>query len=365
MTEFTVGVEEEFHLVNADTGELHVRAGDVLARLTGPLDDEVEPELLRSQIETQTPVCSTLDEVRTELVRLRRDLAAAAGQAGCRIAASGTWPADTPPVPPTEKCRYEEIADRFGRTAREQTTCGCHVHVHVDNPDLAVAVIRRSRQWLPAVLAVSANSPFWRGADTTYQSYRSQVWARWPSAGSPPALRSAAEYDELVAALLATGVPRDEGMIYWDARKSRQFGTVEFRVADVCLRVDHALLLTALLRGLAQTAVAAEQAARGYDDERGELIRAAQWRAARYGVEGELVDPTTGRPAPAGNVVRGLVDHVRPALEDHGDAEFVDDAVSRLLTAGAGARQQRAVYRRAGHIDDVVRMIVDETESPT
>ncbi len=154
-------------------------------------------------------------------------------------------------------------------------------------------------------------------------------------------------------------------MIYWDARKSRRFGTVEFRVADVCRRVDHALLLTALLRGLAQRAVAAEQAGQRHDDVRAELIRAAQWRAARYGVEGELVDPVTGRPAPAGQVIRALVDHVRPALEDHGDAEFVDAEVSRLLTVGAGARQQRAAYRRSGRIDDVIHMIVNETESST
>ena len=363
MSDFTLGVEEEFHLLDAETGQLHAEASDVLVRVRGDLKDQVEPELLRGQLETQTPVCADLEQIGTELARLRRELVAAARGAGCRIAASGTWPGPTPPMPPTRKHRYEDIVDRFELTACEQTICGCHVHVHVTDPDLRVAVIRRVRPWLPTLLALSANSPFWRGSDTAYHSYRAQVWGRWPMAGPPPALRSAAEYDELVGALLATEVLRDEAMVYWDIRKSRRFDTVEFRVADACLRVSDTLLGAALARGLTQTSVDAEQAGQGHDDIRPELLRAAHWKAARYGLEAELIDPATGRPAPAGEVVRALVDHVRPALEAHGDADFVDDAVHAVLARGTGSARQRAAYRKAGRIDDVVLMIADETES--
>lgn len=362
MTEFTLGVEEEFHLLDAVTGRLRTAAPDLLAELGQRLAGEVDPELLRTQVEVQTPVCTTLSELRTHLVRLRRAVAANAAKVGCRIAASGTWPAPTPPVPPTEKERYEQIADRFGITAREQTVCGAHVHVHVEDRELRMAVIRRSRPWLATMLALSANSPFWQGADTGYASYRSQVWARWPMAGPPPAVRSAAEYDELRGALLATGVLRDEGMLYWDVREARRFDTVEFRVGDVGTHVDDTLLLAALGRALVQTSVVAESSGEPIDDVRPEIVRVALWQAARYGLQGELVDPGTGRPAPAGDVVGRLLEHLRSALEEHDDAAFVDGGVESLLAGRTGAGRQRAAFRRAGGIDDVVRMLADETE---
>ena len=362
MTEFTFGAEEEFHVLDAVTGQLRTAAPEVLAELGDRLAGEVDPELLRTQIEIQTPVCETLAELRTHLLRLRGDVATSAARVGCRIAASGTWPGPTQQVPPTDEERYRQIADRFGPTAREQTVCGAHVHVHIGDRDLRMAVIRRVRPWLATLLALSANSPFWRGADTGYSSYRSQVWGRWPTAGPPPALRSAAEYDDLVGALLAAGVMRDEGMLYWDVREARRFHTVEFRVADIGTHVDDTLLLAALARALAQTSVRAEQSSQPCADVRPELVRGAQWRAARYGLAGELVDPATGRPAPAGDVVAQLVGYVRPALEQQGDAVFVDGAVQALLAGGTGAVRQRAAYRRAGRIDDVVRMLADETD---
>jgi len=361
VAEFTIGVEEEFHLLDAVTYELRTAAPDVLAELGSRLTDGVEPELLRTQVEIQTPVCTTLSEVRTHLTGLRREVATNAAKVGIRIAASGAWPGTTPPVPPTEQERYEQIADRFGPTAREQTVCGAHVHVHIGDRDLRMAVIRRARPWLAALLALSANSPYWRGADTGYASYRSQVWARWPMAGPPPVLRSAQEYDDLVAALLATGVMHDEGMLYWDLREAKRFGTVEFRVGDVGTRVDDTLLLAALARALVVTSTA-EQSGDPIADVSPELIRVAHWRAARYGLDGELVDPATGRPAPADDVVGHLIEHVRPALVEHGDAAFVDGAVEAMLAGDTGVARQHAAFRRAGEIRDVVRMLADQTE---
>lgn len=361
--EFTVGAEEEFHLLDTVTGQLRSDASDVLAVAGGQLADEVEPELLRTQIETGTPVCSTLDELRTGLGRQRRELSASAARVGCQIAASGTWPGVTPPLPVTANDRYEDLFDRFGPTARQQAVCGCHIHVRVDDPDLRIAVVRRSRPWLATLLALSANSPFWEGVDTTYASYRSQVWARWPTAGTPPPMHSRAEYDDLVDALLATGVMRDRGMLYWDVRASERYDTVEFRVADVCLRVDDAVLLAALARGLARSGVAAELAGRPAVDPPAEVVRLAHWQAARYGISADLIDPSTGRPAPAGDVIGHLVEHLRPALAESGDEEFVDDAVRRVLEQGTGAARQRAAYRRAGRIDDVIRVVAKETEA--
>lgn len=361
MHAFTMGVEEEFHLLDATTSELRSGVPEVLAALHGGSSDQVEPELLRTQLETGSRVCSSLDDLRADLLRLRRDLSAAAAAVGARIAASGTWPAATAQVAPTRTDRYEELADTFGPTAH-RPVCGCHIHVQVDDPDLRVAVIRRSRPWQPALLALSANSPFWRGVDTGYASYRSQVWARWPTAGAAPALTSWAAYADLVAALLATEVLRDKAMLYWDVRPSERYETVEFRVADVCLRVDDALLLAALARGLTRTAVSAEDADRACHDAPAEVLRAAHWRAARYGLDGELVDPVSGRPVPAGDVVHALVEHVRPALEQDGDAEFVDAAVAEVLGRGSGVARQRAAYRAGGTVAAVTSMLAEETE---
>ena len=359
--EFTIGVEEEFHLVDAETATLRASAGDVLAAVEGQLEEEVEPELLRTQIETGTPVCSTLEELRAELGRQRRQLGATAERAGCRIVASGTWPGvmAAPPVSAGE--RYADLADTFGPTARQQAVCGCHVHVRVDDPDLRIAVIRRSRPWLAVLLALSANSPFWSGTDTTYASYRWPVWSRWPTAGMPPALTSRADYDELVEAMLATGVLRDRAMLYWGARASERYDTVEFRVADVCLRLDDAVLLAALVRGLARTAVTAERAGQSFVDPPAEVVRLAAWQAARHGLGGELIDPVTGRPAPAGEVVAALVGHIRAALDEAGDEAAVDAGLADIARRGTGAVRQREILRGAERIDDLVRALARET----
>ena len=361
MSVATVGVEEEFHLVDAVTGALRPDAPQVLAAARRRLGDEVAPELLRSQAETGTAVCSTLGEVRAELDRLRRGLAAGAASQGCSLLASGTFPGPVARVETTEDARYEAMVELFGRTAREQVSCGCHVHVAVGDAELAVAVLRRSRPWIPALLALSANSPFWQGEDTGYASYRSQVWSRWPTSGPAPALRSRREYDDLVERLLATGVLRDRGMLYWQVRASERYPTVEFRMADVCLAVDDAVLLAGLARALTRTCVLAEQRGEPEQDLPAEVLRAATWRAARFGVDGELLDPERGVPVPAAAVVTALLEHVRPALEEAGDAAEVDELTGAVLSRGSGARRQRAAYARRGETGDVVALLASET----
>ena len=367
MSALSLGVEEEFHLVDASTRQLRARAGEVLGavqrRLAGR--ESVDPELLQSQVETGTAVCTTLDEVRGELVRLRGELAAAAAEVGCRIVASGSYPGPLEHPPVTDDERYQAMAATFGLLAREQVACGCHVHVAFDDRELAVAVLRRSRPWLPALLAVSANSPFWQGEDTGYASYRTQVWSRWPTAGPPAAFGSRAEYDGVVEAMLATGVLRDRGMLYWLVRASAKYDTLEFRVADVCLSVDEAVLLAGLVRALAATCAREEERGSSTGDVRDEVLRAATWQASRAGLDGELVDPASGRPRPARDVVGALVEHVRPALEEAGDAEQVLALVGSVLGGGNGASRQRAAYHRRGSVEDVLDLLVRETAPGT
>jgi carboxylate-amine ligase len=204
------------------------------------------------------------------------------------------------------------------------------------------------------LIALSANSPFWHGEDTGYASYRSQVWNRWPSAGPLEILGSPDAYHQLVHDMVSTGVALDEGMIYFDARLSRHYPTVEFRVADVCLRPENTVLLAGIARGLVETA--AREWREGVEPVAvpSALLRLAGWKASRWGLRGELLDPVTSRPAPALAVVNSLINHLREALEGIGDLHRVEELVDDLLHVGTGAVRQLEVLHRTGALEDVV-----------
>jgi glutamate---cysteine ligase / carboxylate-amine ligase len=305
-------------------------------------------------------VCTTLAEVRAELVRLRRLLREAAAGAGCSVVSSGTHPTATPDdseVNPT-KARYRHLEREFQAVAREQLVNGCHVHVGISDPDLAIEVLSRVRPWLATVVALAANSPFWAGSDSGYASYRTEVWTRWPLTGMPEPLASRAEYDGLVAALQAVEALPDPTFLYWDVRPSARYETLEFRAADACLDVDGAVMVAGLWRALARTAAGEATAGESPPVLRRELVDAARWRAARYGVEGTLVDLQEGRTAPARDVVNRLLAHVRPALEAAGDREEVGELVARAMAGGNGAVRQRAALARRGEMADVLALLL-------
>ncbi|HEV7727680.1 MAG TPA: glutamate--cysteine ligase, partial [Modestobacter sp.] len=257
--------------------------------------------------------------------------------------------------------RYERMVAAFGLTAMEQLTCGCHVHVSVDDDEEGVAVLDRIRVWLPVLTALTANSPFWLGRDTSYASYRSQAWGRWPSAGPTGVHGSVAAYRELIDDLLATDTVLDQGMVYSDARLSANWPTVEVRVADVALRVEDAVVLAGLVRGLVETAARRWRAGEPAPDVRTEIVRLAGWRAGRSGLGADLIDPRSGRPAPAADVLAALVDHVRPALAEAGDEQRVTEGIAEILRRGNGAVLQRAVYAETGDLAAVVRAAVGAT----
>ncbi|MEN3265386.1 MAG: glutamate---cysteine ligase / carboxylate-amine ligase [Pseudonocardia sp.] len=357
----TVGVEEEFLLVDPATGRPRAVGHAVLATSAAEdAEDDLAAELHREQLETGTKPCHTLDELSAELRSARATAAAAAGDVGVALAPLATSPlAVEPTVSPSR--RYEEMARRFGRTVSEQLTCGCHVHVAIDSAEEGVAVLDRIRPWLAPLAALSTNSPFWLGADSGYASFRSQVWQRWPSAGPYGPFGSIERYRAFVDSVLDTGTVLDEGMVYLDARLSRQYPTVEVRVADVCREPDDAVLIAALTRALVQTAVDAWRAGDQPDPVRTEVLRLAAWRAGRSGLEGDLLDPGSWRPTPAAEVVARLVEHVRPALEVAGDVHTVRDLLAAVEARGTGTRRQRKVYAKTGTLAAVVRDATDGT----
>jgi carboxylate-amine ligase len=322
------------------------------------------PELKAQQLELGTPVCGTLAEVDRELRFWRARAESAAAAAGAHVAALATSPVAVDPIP-TEGDRYARMLDAFGLTAREMLTCGCHVHVSVADDDEGIAVLNHIRVWLPVLTALTANSPFWQGEDTGYASFRSQAWHRWPSAGPNEIFADAAEYHRLIDRVLATDTVLDTGMVYFDARLSANWPTVEVRTADVALRVEDAVTLAGIVRGLVEAAARDARAGNPPPAVPAAVLRVAAWRAGRSGLSDDLVHPLTGHPAPATDVVGALLDHVRPALADAGDEQWVTDGLSAILRRGTGADLQRRIYQETGDLTAVVRAAVAITAGRT
>ncbi|MDM7831332.1 glutamate--cysteine ligase [Cellulomonas sp. MW9] len=361
-----MGVEEEFLLVTPE-GRPTAVAPTVLRHAA--LDEEatsaepggdLEKEFKREQVETSTHPRTDVRELLDEIRAGRARTSEYARLAGAEIAALATAPQEVESTVVPDR-RAQEIRARFAMTARDQLTCGCHVHVEVGDDDEGVRILDHLRRWTPVLLALSANSPAWQGSHSGYASYRSQVWGRWPTAGPTAPFGDAAGYRRVIEELLASGTILDDGMVYFDARLSARYPTVEVRVADVCLDAADAALQAVLVRGLAETALAGGAEP---PQPRTELLRAATWRAAHSGLSGDLVSPTTGRPSPAADVVAELLAHVRPALEATGDLEWAERQTATVLLRGNGAIQQQAWRAEGADDDEVVRRAIARTISP-
>jgi carboxylate-amine ligase len=360
-----LGVEEEMLLTEPLTGMLTAvsdRALRAHALLSG--ESQVEQELFLEQIETATQPCQDLDDLRRELRQGRLAVVEAAEAVGASVVAVATPVlVDEGDVEVTPKPRYLRMMGEFGEAARDSIVCGMHIHVEVDGVEEAVAALDRIRPWLPVLLAMSANSPFWHGLDTGYSSWRRQVLRRWPSAGEVEAFGTADNYHAAVQDLLATGAAMDKAMIYFDARPSATYPTLEVRVCDVCTDVDDVALLAVLTRALVEVSVRSWARGEPVPLWRTDLLRAAHWRAARDGLTGHLIHPLTRRPAAARAVVEALCAHTHDVLADAGEEERVTDLVERLLRRGTGSSRQRAVMSRSEDLRDVVADLQTRTRA--
>lgn len=364
---FTIGVEEEFQIVDPDTRELKSSAKTVVPSAQHLLGEAATNEFLLSQIETGTPVCDELAQVRQEIKRLRRGVIEAAESNGAAIVAASTHPFsrwEDQRVTPKE--RYRELAEDFGQIVDELLIWGCHVHIGIGDRELSIALMNRTRAWMPLLLALTANSPFWEGGDTSYASYRLEVWRRFPHAGSPLPFANRAEYDSLVRTLVNTGAISDETKIYWDIRPADRFETLEFRIADVPTEIETTILHAALCRAIAQTAYADElrdrERAAVFMPARDELMRAANWRAARYGLSDRLIDVPRGELVPAHELVARLLEWIRPALEENREWDEVSARVETILREGNGAMKQRAIWEETGDFKAVVDDLIARTK---
>ncbi|RKT56580.1 carboxylate-amine ligase [Saccharothrix australiensis] len=354
---WTVGVEQEFLLVDPET-RLPVPRAEEVARHAGDGLD-VQRELTPFQIEVATPVCRTSAELADQVLLGRTQLAEAAREAGCRLLAAGVPPVGTAGPPPgTDERRYRLMEYSHRKLLGGQGVCGMHVHVGVPDRRTAVRVSNALRPWLPTLLALSANSPVEQGSDTGYASWRSMVWSRWPVGGPPPHLDSPEHYDDLVRTLVRTEVVLDSKMVYWDVRPSSHVPTVEVRVADVPQTAREAVVVAELVRAFARTAGTSARDPGRVDDV---LLRAAYWRAARDGVDGLAVDPRTGRLVSALDLAAELVARCADALRDADALSTVEGHLAWLRVNGSGAARQRRALDASADPCDVVDLVLGET----
>ncbi|MET8259102.1 glutamate--cysteine ligase [Micromonospora sp. NPDC005205] len=361
LSTLTLGVEEEFLLLDPDTGRNLPVADQVLAALRGPAREQSRQEFRHSMVEMVTPVCADLTELRAHLVALRRSAADAATAAGARLVAVGATPVAEPHRTVPDEPRYHAMSRRYGPVAHDPAVCGCHVHVGLPDRDLAVQVCNHLRVWLPVVQAITTNSPLHDGYDTGHASWRSMQLERWPSIGPTPYFDSVADYDSTVDELIAAGIMLDAAMVYWYARPSSTYPTVEVRVGDVCTEVDDAVLVAALVRSLVATLADDVRAGVDAPNVRDCLVAAAHWRAAHDGLDGELIDLRAGGTRPAWALVDEMMAVIAPALLRHGDLGYVLAQLARLRRDGTGATRQRRVLERAGDLHVVLDDLIART----
>ena len=368
----TVGVEEELLVVDPETRAVTSRAPEVLkeyaerrGHASGRASDELDKELFRHQLETRTDPTHDVDTIVDEVLAGRRAAGEAAAALELAVAVCASVPLAMDEAVISDNQRYRDMAERFGQIARRGTTCGMHVHVAIESADEGVSCIDRITPWLPILLAVSANSPYDEGRDTGYASWRTELWSTWPSAGPTERFGSLAGYRRACERMIASGAARDPGMLYFDARLSEGQPTLEVRILDAVTDPQDVGMLTALVRALVETA--ADDWPEDHPVWRAEELRAARWRASRYGLADQLLDPVTHLLRPAREVLSRLVELTSGRLDANGDTERVERGVDRVLGA-TGATRQRAAYERTGSlqgvVDDVLARTADSWTSP-
>lgn len=364
--QLTIGIEEEFQIIDPQTRELapasekliELSRGKVAAALVG---EELKPEFLQCQVETGTKVCEDIGEARAELVRLRRFVTEVAAEAGLAIAAASTHPFSRwSQQQVTSADRYNKLASDLKIVARRMVIFGMHVHVGIPDPELRIDVLNQARYFLPHLLALSTSSPLWHGHETGLKSYRSSIFENMPRSGLPPAFRAWNHYEEFVDTLVSTGSIDDPSKIWWDIRPHSKYPTIEFRVCDVCTRIDEAICVAALIKALVAKLIKLRESNQSWRVYPHHLIEENKWRAMRYGLEGKLIDFGRKEEVPMRFLALELLDLVDDVLDEQGVRREVE-YLQRLLANGSSADRQLATFRATGDPVAVVDQLMAET----
>jgi glutamate---cysteine ligase / carboxylate-amine ligase len=358
---FTVGVEEEFQIVDPNTWELRSHVAELLASSAPAFGDQIKREMHQSIVEVGTKICQTVEELATEIIRIRRDLADAAERVGLRVAAAGTHPFSNwmdQVISPGE--RYETIVEELQQLARSLLIFGLHVHVAVPDRTTMIDLLNEARYFLPHLLALSTSSPFWMGRDTGLKSFRTTVFRRFPRTGIPDHLSSWAEYEQYVDMLVELHCIDNAKKIWWDLRPHPTFGTLEFRICDVPTAPRESIAIAAVIQAIIVKLYRLRERNLGFRKYHRALIEENKWRAARWGLDGKLIDFGKRQEVPMRHLALELLEFVDDVVDGLGSRREIE-YVRTILADGTSAERQLRVYRETGDLRAVVRAVVDET----
>lgn len=360
-TEFTVGIEEEFQIIDPQTRNLRSSVSEILDTGHEMLGDQLKKEMFQAMVEVGTVICKDVTEARAEVIHLRRTLNELVSQIGTRIVAAGSHPfAEWSDLDITDDTRYLSLTKDLQDIARSISVYGLHVHVGVDDRDTAIELMNEVRYFLPHILALSTNSPFWRGRDTGLKSYRSVIWGRMPRSGIPDLFESWDDYTHFVNTLLRTNSIDEPKKIWWDIRPHPKFNTLEFRVCDMQTRVDDTIALASLFQAVIAKLYILRSRNLGFRIYQRALISENRWRAIRYGIDGDLIDFGKVQEVSMRHLTRELLEFVDDVVDDLGCREGLQ-GVYQILEEGTGADRQLAVFRESGDLQAVVDYLADET----
>jgi glutamate---cysteine ligase / carboxylate-amine ligase len=360
-TEFTVGIEEEFQLVDPETRNLQSSVSEILESGGELLHDQLKKEIFQHMVEVGTVICEDVEQARGEVVRLRAIVSDLAEKAGSRIVAAGTHPFATwqdHRITPDE--RYISLQENLQDIARSIAVYGLHVHVGVDDRDQAIELMNEMRYFMPHLLALSVNSPFWEGRDTGIKSYRSVIWGRMPRSGVPDHFESWDAYRHFVAVLLKTNCIDEPKKIWWDIRPHPKFDTLEFRVCDMPTHVDVTVALAALFQALVAKLANLRSRNLGFRMYPRALIAENRWRAVRYGTAGKLIDFGKVAEVPVSELAYELLEFVDDVVDGLGSRAALK-AVEGIVVGGSGADRQLDVFRQTNDFRSVVDYLAAET----
>lgn len=358
---YTLGVEEEFQIVDPVSRELRSHIQQILEDGKIILAENVKAEMHQSVVEMGTDICRDVKDARQQVIRLRSELAKLAVKNGLRIAASGTHPfSHWQDQEITAHPRYKEIVDDMQQVARANLIFGLHVHVGVEDRETAIHIMNAARYFLPHIFALSTNSPFWLGRNTGFKSYRSKVFDRFPRTGIPDYFGSLSEYDNYIALLVRTKCIDNAKKIWWDIRVHPVFKTLEFRICDVPMRVDETIAITAVIQAVVAKLHKLIKQNLGFRLYRRALIAENKWRAARYGIHGKLIDFGKKEEVPFKQLANELLEFIDDVVDELNSREELD-YVRKMLEIGTGADRQLEIWNQSQDTKKVVDYIINET----
>ena len=357
----TIGIEEEFQIVDAETRELRAHI-DAVMEVAGPtLGESVKPEMLQSVVEVGTKVCANVAEAREEIVRLRGSVADILDRSGLRLVSAGTHPFSRwQEQLVTNKERYKLLEEEMQDVVRELLIFGLHVHVGIPDQELRIELMNEARYFLPNLLALSSSSPFWMGRETGVKSYRSVLWSRFPRTSIPPEFESWGEYQGFIDLLVKTGSIEDGTKIWWDIRPHVIYPTLEFRICDAATRVDETICLAALVQATVAKLLKLRRQNLGFRKYPPRLIRENKWRALRHGVQGNLIDFGKQREVPMRDLAMEYLDFVDDVVDELGSRSEVD-YLRTIVEGGTSADRQLATFHQTGDLKAVVDGLAEET----